>query len=458
TGAASTSNTDPPLIDEWGEVDATTFRDLVAAFEQQYREVCGKRIGLQLPANRHGMAALVAADQLGWNVFLIDELLDEDSCDQISRSLQLYGWLSPPSALDGTWRIHSTAPSADGAIPKGESSNTAASSVTILTSGTEGRPKAARHTWESLMRPVRCNKDGHLQRWLLAYRPHLYAGLQVILQSLRNRGTLVLPPAAATADEVVELLVRHRVNSVSATPSYWRRLLLFADRTKLEQAPIAQITIGGEIVDDALLGSLRATFPAARIVHIYATTELGRCFAVSDGRAGFPAAFLENATPDGVEMRIINGVLAVRSGNAMAGYDPHGAPDSPAEPDSATESAWFLTGDLVEQREDRVYFLGRRGDLINVGGNKVRPLAVESVVRKVPQVADVRVFPKSSSIAGQLVACQIVAAHNADRDALRAEVVQRCQQELPHFAVPRWIEFVEQIDLSAAGKTQRHQQ
>ena len=82
-----------------------------------------------------------------------------------------------------------------------------------------------------------------------------------------------------------------QVRAVSGTPSYWRRLVTLGSRDALKEIPLEQITLGGEIADQTLLDTLKLMYPAARIVHIYATSELGRCFSVKDGKAGFPGPF-----------------------------------------------------------------------------------------------------------------------------------------------------------------------
>ncbi len=74
------------------------------------------------------------------------------------------------------------------------------------------------------------------------------------------------------------------------------------------------------MVDQGLLDQLHARFPQARIVHIYATTELGRCFSVADGRAGFPTSYLNQPTRDGVWLRLAGDELEVQSANGMVGY------------------------------------------------------------------------------------------------------------------------------------------
>ena len=100
-------------------------------------------------------------------------------------------------------------------------------------------------------------------------------------------------------------------------------------------------------------------------------------------------------------------------------------------------------------------FVGRRTDIINVGGNKVHPMEVEDVIRGVDGVRDVRVFGQDSSIAGQLVACDIVPAANADANVLRQQVFSHCAEQLRPFQRPRFLNVVTEIEMNSAGKRLR---
>ena len=81
-----------------------------------------------------------------------------------------------------------------------------------------------------------------------------------------------------------------------------------------------QITLGGEAVDQDLLDRLHAAFPHARLTHIYASTEMGVCFSVRDGKAGFPADYLSDRSLP-CQLRIASdGELEIRSKRAMVGY------------------------------------------------------------------------------------------------------------------------------------------
>jgi acyl-CoA synthetase (AMP-forming)/AMP-acid ligase II len=425
----------PSSLTVWGEMT-----DLVNSLKLDESRLARRRVGVPFRPVPLCLAALALLDRLDCDTFLMDGRLGRDAAIELGRELRLSTILIVPEGPDAV--------AIEPVALTGEMTGSGKSSVTILTSGTTGKPKAARHTWSSLSRPVRTQADSTGPRWLLTYRPHLYAGTQVLLQCLTNGGALVVPETDALPSDVAELMQSARVEYASATPSYWRRLLLFTDPALLAASSLVQITLGGEVADQQILNALSRAFPATRIVHIYATTELGRCFSVTDGKAGFPARYLREPTPDGVLLRVEDGELVVRSANAMHAYDEAGE-----NPSSGTLG--HRTGDLVEVTGERVYFIGRRSDMINVGGNKVHPVEVERVLLGVPGVAHVRVYSKRSSIAGELVAVEVVPGPGIDTSQLREAIVAACMVELSPFQRPRLVDFVAEIALEDSGKLKR---
>lgn len=442
----------PAIVDSRTAVSWSQWIALVEAWKKSLSNWRGSRIALSMQPSVQSYAALAALDELTCDAFLLDARLSVDESTALTQRLRV-------RALVRIIDSHAQhAAGGDPPIPDFEivsqakfDAGSGTSTVTILTSGTSGEPKAVRHTWISLSRPVRATPQEESPRWLLCYPPHLYAGLQVFLQCVVSGGVLVIDDSQGDVRSLIELMVRQRVGYISATPSYWRRIFMLADPKELARVPIVQVTLGGEVVDDGVLSKLAQVYPQARIVHIYATSELGRCFSVTDRKSGFPSRFLDQRSTDGVELRIAEGELLVRSENRMATYD------SPTRDGVVVaQDGWTRTGDLVELRGDRVHFIGRMTDIINVGGNKVAPLEVERVIRSVPGVLDVRVYPKGSSIAGQLVACDVVPDANIDPNELRQRISQHCQSALAGHARPRWITIVDQIALTAANKVRRN--
>ena len=76
--------------------------------------------------------------------------------------------------------------------------------------------------------------------------------------------------------------------------------------------------------------------------------------------------------------------------------------------ESFTSDGWFKTGDLVEEgSEGYIKVVGRTKEVINVGGEKVMPAEVESIILELPWVKDCVVKGQQNAITGQMVIAEI---------------------------------------------------
>lgn len=320
------------------------------------------------------------------------------------------------------------------------------SHVLIRTTGTTGEPKIAQHSWQSLGRTVQQVRPRPDQAWLLAYGPQQFAGIQVLLHVLAAQATLVAPFPRQPRDGL-QALLGGGVTCVSATPTYWKFLLIEARSLEADLPPLEQITLGGEASSPALLDELATVFPTARVTQVYASTELGSVASVSDGRPGLSIEqFWSPERPD-AQLRIEDGELWVRADAAMVGYV--GVDDDRR----STDDGWWPSGDRVEIVGDRVEFRGRISEIINVGGVKVHPLPVEERISAVPGVDMVRVHGRPNPMVGAVVAADIVAAPGADPAQLKA-AVRDAVGDLPRAWHPRSITFVDEI-VTVGNKTLR---
>jgi acyl-CoA synthetase (AMP-forming)/AMP-acid ligase II len=317
----------------------------------------------------------------------------------------------------------------------------------LLTSGTSGRPKMVVHSLSSLAGAIPRNSDGSEPRvWSTFYDIRRYGGLQIFLRALLGGADLALTDPNEPLDEQLARLGAAGVTSISGTPSHWRRVLMSPQRGAF--AP-TYIRLSGEIADQVVLDALRAAFPHAKIGHAYASTEAGVGFAVDDGLEGFPSALIDEAA-GGVEMKVVDGVLRIKSKRTASGYV--GRPESPL-----FDNAGFVdTGDLVEMRGDRYYFVGRRNGIINVGGHKVNPEEVEAVLNGHPAVQMSLVTGRKNPVTGAIVVAEIVPrAPSCDKEAAAREIMAHCRERLERHKTPAAIRFVEELDLSSAGKLKR---
>ncbi|OYW88735.1 MAG: hypothetical protein B7Z22_01755 [Hyphomonas sp. 32-62-5] len=319
----------------------------------------------------------------------------------------------------------------------------ASASIFMMTSGTTGHPKIARHDLGTLLGRIRDNSrlssmEG--SKWLLTYQPTGFAGVQVQLTATLAAGVIVSPDTR-TPSGFYEAARRAGVTQISATPTFWRSFLMVAEPGAIA---LRQATLGGEAADQATLDRIRRHYPQARVTHIYASTEAGVVFAVNDGRAGFPAVWLDEGVQD-VQLRLHEGYLHIRTPHVMRGY-------LSAASQPLLDDGWLATADLCIVDGDRIRILGRQDSSINVAGSKVYPLEVETFLLGLDGVAEARVYGEPNPISGFIVAADIILSGDEDPRAARKRILAACRGGLAGYQVPRAVTFVDMISTGASGK------
>lgn len=315
----------------------------------------------------------------------------------------------------------------------------------LFTSGTTGRPKIVVHTLATLSAPL---DDGlAVSRgaiWSTFYDVRRYGGLQILLRGLLGGGSLVLSQAGEPAGDFLTRAGRSAVTHISGTPSHWRRALMSGAADRMGPR---YVRLSGEPADQAILNNLANAWPNASVAHAFASTEAGVAFDVRDGKAGFPATVIgQTGTP--VEMAVVEGSLRIRSNRIARCYLGDGG-------SLADEDGFVDTGDMVELRGDRYFFVGRREGVINVGGQKVHPEEVEAVISQHPAVRVARVRGRRSPITGAIVVADIVVHPSGNFEAISAEILQTCRDSLPPHKVPVMLRQVDSLDIAGSGKIVR---
>ncbi|MFI6463364.1 AMP-binding protein [Streptomyces sp. NPDC050528] len=179
---------------------------------------------------------------------------------------------------------------------------------------------------------------------------------------------------------------------------------------------------------------------------IGSTPEEQRPGYVGTVRDGFCARVVDerlDPVADGVA-----GELVVRSAHEFAfctGYlgEPEPGP-----------TAWRRTGDRVVREADGWFrFVDRIKDVIRRRGENISSQEVEAAVRSHPAVADAAAFPVPSELAEDEVMVAVVSRPGQVLDPL--DLVRHCGDELPAFAVPRYIDTVRELPLTETGKVRK---
>ena len=323
----------------------------------------------------------------------------------------------------------------------------------LLTSGTTGNPKLVLHTLATLGGTLPRRPAGPARTvWSTFYDIRRYGGLQIYLRALLSGSSLVL---SSSSECVVDFLARAGsavVTHISGTPSHWRRALMSGAAGRIDPE---YVRLSGEIADQAVLDSLKAAYPRARVGHAFASTEAGVAFDVNDGLAGFPARFVDDGVA-GIEMKVEDGTLRIRSGrNAQRYLGDAAAP-------LALVDGFVDTGDMVELVDGRYLFRGRKTGVINVGGLKVHPEEVELILNGDPRVRMSLVRARRNPITGAVVVADVVLTDDAADGAgpaelatLGSDLLDACRRSLPAHKVPSALRFVPALELTAAGKLVR---
>ncbi len=322
----------------------------------------------------------------------------------------------------------------------------------MFTSGTTGPPKMVAHDLTGLTdaMPLGAPPDPSPIVWATFYDIRRFGGMQMLLRALTGAHTMMLTSPGEPMTAFIERVAAARATHVSGTPSHWRSALL---NSALEAIAPRYVRLSGEIADQPLLDRLTAFFPNAAVGHAYASTEAGVGFEVTDRLEGFPVAFLDSIKA--VEMKVEEGTLRIRSRRTAHCY--LGADRKPV----ADADGFVDTEDLLEQRGDRLYFMGRSSGVINVGGLKVHPEEVEAVINRCPGVRMSRVKERRNPIIGAVVTAEVVlddpatGAGEAARNT-REAILEKCRAALPEFKVPASLKFVESLPITPGGKLERH--
>jgi O-succinylbenzoic acid--CoA ligase len=307
--------------------------------------------------------------------------------------------------------------------------------VVVATSGSTGAPKgvelsAAALTASAAATHARLGGPG---QWLLTLPAHHVAGVQVIVRSLLAGTHPVLRGTRSFADAVAAMTGDRRYTSLVPT----QLLRLLEDPAGLDALrTFDAVLLGGAASPARLLDHARAA--GVRIHTTYGMSETaGGC--VYDGKP-----------LDGVRVRLADDVIELAGPMLASGYRR-----APAATAAAFTDGWFRTTDLgVLHPDGSLEVLGRADFVINTGGVKVAPAAVEEVLAAQPGVADVCVVGLPDDEWGQLVAAAVVPV-----DPLRPPEVEdlrgAVRARLGGPATPKIVRFADALPLQGPGKVNR---
>ena len=314
------------------------------------------------------------------------------------------------------------------------------SGLVLFTFGSTGAPKAAVHDLDLLLNKFTFVR--HKQRMISFLLFDHIGGFNTLMYTIANAGC-VITVAGRDVTAVCSAIEKHRAEVLPTSPTFLNLLLMSGEYDRHDLSSLKIINYATEVMPDTTLRKLNQVFPAVEFRQSYGLSELG--ILRSKSRAS-DSAWVKVGGED-YQTRVVNGVLHIKARSSMLGY--LNAP-SPFD-----EDGWFNTQDDVEVDGEWLRFRGRKSEIINVGGEKVYPAEVESVILEVDNVTDATVTKEPHPITGNIVIAEVRLRQPEDIKEVSRRIRTHCFSKLPSFKVPVKIRLQETTRVSERSKKLR---
>ena len=314
------------------------------------------------------------------------------------------------------------------------------SGLILFSSGSTGKPKAMIHNFDNLVNHYQNKKEKSMNMILFLMFDHI-GGLNTLLNILSMGATMIIPPNR-NADDICKIIQDYKIRILPSSPTFLNLILMSKAYEKYDLKSLRMITYGTETMPESLLLRLKEIFPKTKLLQTFGTSETGIA-STSSKSSNSTYMKLDDANLD---YKIVDNELWLKSKTQVMGY-------LNSSMDSFTDDGWFKTGDLVEVIDDGyIKIIGRNKEVINVGGEKVLPNEVESVILSMSEIDDVMVYGQSNIITGQTVVCDVV--FNIDINTKEAKKLIRkfCKNKLDNYKIPTKVNIVNRTNFSSRFK------
>ena len=294
--------------------------------------------------------------------------------------------------------------------------------LVLFSTGTTGRPKAILHDLTLFMQRFETPRPTLKTINFLLF-DHI-GGLNTLLHTLFNKGTVVAPKSRSVKD-ILATCSEHEIEVLPTTPTFLRMMLMSGLIPDQVPETLRIITYGTERMDQPTLNALCELLPNIDFRQTFGMSELGIVRVKSEAR---DSLFMK-VGGEGVETKVVDKVLEIRSETRMLGYLNA---ESPFDSDG-----WYNTKDIVEERDGLYKVTGRTSEVINVGGLKFMASEVERVALQYENVELVKAEAKPNPITGQHVELTVQSATNNEVD--KAGLKTFLTEQLPNHMMPKRI-------------------
>tara|TARA_B100002003_G_scaffold60938_1_gene56316 strand:- start:155 stop:1504 length:1350 start_codon:yes stop_codon:yes gene_type:complete len=293
--------------------------------------------------------------------------------------------------------------------------------LVLFSSGSTGRSKAAVHDMTAILEKFKVRR--HTLRTITFLLYDHIGGVNTLLYVLSNAG-LIVTINDRNPDSVLKAVEKYRVELLPTSPTFINLILLSEAYKRYDISSLKTVTYGTEPMPESTLKRFSKLFPDIRLLQTYGLSEIGILRSKSKGSD----SLWVKVGGEGFKTRIVDGMLEIKAQSAMLGYLNAQSP--------FTKDGWFKTGDAVEVNGEYIKILGRKSGIINVGGEKVYPQEVESVIQEMDNVAEVTVYGEKNPIIGSIVCAKVSLRANDDHKEFIHTLKKYCSERLQNYKIP----------------------
>lgn len=297
----------------------------------------------------------------------------------------------------------------------------------LFSSGSTGPSKGVLHDFAPMLEKFKVRRRSMRAISFLLY-DHI-GGVNTMLYTLSNAGCMITV-RERSAEEVLRTIQNHNVELLPTSPTFLNLVLLSDVYKKYDLSSLKLVTYGTEPMPKSTLRRFHAACPNVELLQTYGLSETG----ILRSKSKSSDSLWVKIGGEDFETRVIDGLLEIKAKSAMMGYLNA---DSPF-----TEDGWFKTGDQVEVDGEYFKILGRKSEIINVGGEKVYPAEVEGVLQEHDKVMDIAVFGEKNAIMGNIVCARVVPHGEVDQKSFVRELKNFCKTRIQAYKVPVKIQIV----------------
>jgi acyl-coenzyme A synthetase/AMP-(fatty) acid ligase len=305
--------------------------------------------------------------------------------------------------------------------------------LVLFSSGSTGKSKAAVHDFVPLLEKFKIKRK-LLKTISFLLFDHI-GGVNTLLHVLSNAGT-VITIEDRSPENICKIIEKYKVELLPTSPTFINMILMSKAYIKYDINSLKIVTYGTETMPEQTLKAFNKLFPNITLKQTYGLSEIGIMRSKSKNN---DSLWMKIGGED-YQTKVIDDILFIKAKTAMLGYLNAASPFD--------KDGWFNTQDKVEVEGDWMKILGRVTDIINVGGQKVYPAEVESVLLEMDNVREVSVFSKDNSIMGKVVGARFNLEETETIVSLKNRVRKFCKDKLESYKIPIYIEITKDNQVS----------